>query len=204
MRYIFLHGLGQSAADWERTVSLLPDAIAADCPELGRFFAGSYRWDELYSAFCRYCDESDEPFGLCGLSLGAVLALHYAADRPERVSALILAAPQYRMPKTLLKIQSAAFRLLPESAFRDSGLPKSAFLSLTASMARLDLTGRLSDISCPALILCGERDRANRKAAERLTELLKKAEFREVPRSGHEINRDDPQTLAGMISEWRI
>ena len=32
---------------------------------------------------------------LCGLSLGAVLALNYAIDFPKKVNSLILIAPQY-------------------------------------------------------------------------------------------------------------
>ena len=54
---------------------------------------------ELYAAFSEECDKEVEEIVLCGLSLGAVLALHYAIDHPDKVKALVLIAAQYKMPK---------------------------------------------------------------------------------------------------------
>ena len=64
------------------------------------------------------------------------------------------------------------------------------------------MSGKLSNISCPALILCGEKDKANKKAAKELAKLLPNGEFAEVERSDHEVNRDNPVRLAGVIAEW--
>ncbi len=41
---------------------------------------------ELYSAFPEECDKEDKEIVLCGLSLGAVLALNYAIDHPDKVN----------------------------------------------------------------------------------------------------------------------
>ena len=37
MKYVFLHGMGQNAASWEKTISFLPEGTEAACPELSDF-----------------------------------------------------------------------------------------------------------------------------------------------------------------------
>ena len=96
MKYIFLHGMGQSASSWDNTIARLQyDGAEILCPEPSQFFdEGKCDYSQMYAAFCSYCDSFSEPISLCGLSLGAVLALNYAIDFPQKVSTLILAAPQ--------------------------------------------------------------------------------------------------------------
>ena len=38
MKYILLHGMGQNASSWDKTISFLPDNTEAVCPELSDFF----------------------------------------------------------------------------------------------------------------------------------------------------------------------
>ena len=61
-----------------------------------------------------------EPVTICGISLGAVLALNYCIYHAEQVQSLILIAPQYKMPRLLLKFQSILFRIMPEKSFLGS------------------------------------------------------------------------------------
>ena len=63
----------------------------------------------------------------------------YAIDFPQRVKSLILIAPQYDMPKFLLKVQNVLFKFMPESQFKDIGLTKRDFIMLTNSMVDMDL-----------------------------------------------------------------
>ena len=44
----------------------------------------------LYNALVDYCKDISEPLNLCGLSLGAVLALNYALDNPKMTKSLVL------------------------------------------------------------------------------------------------------------------
>ncbi len=69
-------------------------------------------------------------------------------------------------------------------------------------MAKLDLSGKLSEISCPVLILCGENDKANLKAARELSKRLEKSKFIVVRGAGHEVNIDKPKQLAGLINKF--
>lgn len=205
MQTIFIHGLGQTPSSWDKTISCLSGQIAAQCPDLSRLLKGvESTYNNLYRAFAAYCNEFPEPINLCGLSLGAVLALNYAIDNPQKVGSMILIAPQYEMPKALLKFQNVIFKFMPNSTFVNIGFDKQDFITLTNSMADLDFSGDLKEFVCPALILCGEKDRANIKAAKRLAEILQNEEFRLVEKSGHEVNVDAPESLAEIINEYYL
>lgn len=200
MKYILLHGMGQNASSWDKTISYLPDTAETICPELGSFFSeGNCNYSEMYSSFCRYCNRFSEPLNFCGLSLGAVLALNYAIDFPQKVSSLILIAPQYNMPKFLLKVQNVLFKFMPESQFKDIGLKKKDFITLTNSMVDMDFTSSLNKINSPVIVICGEKDNVNKKAAIKLAKELPNAKFSTIDNSGHEVNVDNPQGLANAM-----
>lgn len=200
MKYILLHGMGQNASSWDKTISYLPDTAETICPELSNFFSdGNCNYSEMYSSFCRYCNRFSEPLNFCGLSLGAVLALNYAIDFPQKVSSLILIAPQYNMPKFLLKVQNVLFKFMPESQFKDIGLKKKDFITLTNSMVDMDFTSSLNKINSPVIVICGEKDNVNKKAAIKLAKELPNAKFSTIDNSGHEVNVDNPQGLANAM-----
>ncbi len=198
MNLILLHGLGQSAESWNETAALLPAEWEISIPELNRFSDGNFTYGHLYEGLRTELKKS-APSVLCGLSLGAVLALNLAIDEPELVKRLILIAPQFQMPKVTLKLQGLIFRLMPSRSFERAGLPKKGMVALTESMSRLDFRDRLDRVECPALILCGERDSVNKKAAERLGGLLRNAENAVIPNAGHEVNLDNPRALAERL-----
>lgn len=200
MRDILIHGLGQTAASWDGMRAYAAER-PAECPELSALFQnGMYTFESLYQGFSGYCGTFQEPLNLCGLSLGGVLALRYAIDHPDSVHALALIGAQYRMPKGLLRVQNGVFRLLPESAFREMGLGKAETLQLMGSMLDLDFSGALREITCPVLVLCGERDRANRRAAEELAEAITGAELRLIGHAGHAVNTEAPEALARAVN----
>ena len=203
MKYILLHGMGQSASSWDKTVSFLPSDAETVCPELSEFITeGNCRYSKMYAAFCDYCGSFSEPLNLCGLSLGAVLVLNYAVDFPQQISSLVLIAPQFDMPKFLLKVQNLLFRFMPEIKFIDIGLKKNDFITLTKSMANLNFTSGLDKVTCPVLVLCGEKDNVNKKAAVRLAEMLPSAKSGIIENSGHEVNVDNPRGLAKAFTEF--
>ena len=189
--------MGQNASSWDKTISYLPDTTETVCPELSDFFSeDNCNYNEMYSSFCRYCNRFSEPLNFCGLSLGAVLALNYAIDFPQKVSSLILIAPQYNMPKFLLKVQNVLFKFMPENRFKDIGLKKKDFITLTNSMMDMDFTSSLNKVNSPVVVICGEKDNVNKKAAIKLARELPNAKFSMIDNSGHEVNVDNPQGLA--------
>ena len=192
--------MGQNASSWDKTISYLPDTTETVCPELSNFFSeDNCNYNKMYSSFCRYCNSFSEPLNFCGLSLGAVLALNYAIDFPQKVSSLILIAPQYNMPKFLLKVQNVLFKFMPESEFKDIGLKKKDFITLTNSMVDMDFTSSLNKVNSPVVVICGEKDNVNKKAAIKLARELPNAKFSTIDNSGHEVNVDNPQGLANAM-----
>lgn len=203
MRQIFVHGLGQTPASWEPVLCLLDTRSGCACPDLAELVPdGEVTYPGLFRAFSRFCDRWEAPLALCGLSLGGVLALHYAVEHPERVGSLVLMAPQYRMPKGLLRVQNDLFRFMPQAMFRETGFTKEQFIQLCGSMAELDLSGVLYRVACPVMVLCGSRDRANRRASAELSRLLPEAGFRVVEGAGHELNREAPEKLAPLLRDF--
>lgn len=200
---LYLHGLGQTPAAWDRTLSHLGEEDA-QCPHMGQLLErGAGNYSGLYRAFEEYCGQFDGRLELCGLSVGAILALHYALDHPERVSGLVLIAGRAKSPRLLLALQNVIFSLMPETAFVASGLNKAQMKGLCRSMAGLNLSRRLGEVSCPTLVLCGAQDKANRKPAETLARGIPGAKLGFIPGAGHEVNQDAPEMLARTISQWR-
>ena len=199
MNLLLLHGLGQGPGSWDGVLDALGPDPGAACPDLFGLCGGAPDYPALYAALEDYAGALPEPVLLCGLSLGAVLALDYAIRRPEKIAGLVLIAPQYKMPRALLRLQNAVFRMMPERAFAQTGMGKGDVLRLTASMMDLDFRNGLARVDCPALILVGEKDAANRKAARELAGLLPRATVREVPGAGHEVNVDAPRELAEAL-----
>ena len=203
MKYLYLHGLGQKPDSWDRAIKetkVSGSSISLSLAELSEGKDVTYK--ELYSAFSEVCDKEDEEIVLCGLSLGAVLALNYAIDHPDKIKALVLIAAQYKMPEKLLKFQNVLFRLMPNSMFKQTGFTKADVISLCGTMAELDFTESLHNVSCPVLIVCGEKDNANKKASQELARYLSKCSFYELLKTGHEVNIEAPEEIAMVLQEF--
>lgn len=204
MDVMFLHGLGQGPSSWEAVAAQLEAHITAVCPDLyGIAKGGGMGYSALYRAFSDYCGAyGGDAAHLCGLSLGSVLSLQYALEHPERVRSLVLIGGRARMPKGLLRLQNVLFRWMGEGSFREMGLSKAETIALTSSMADLDFRGRLSEVQCPTLVLCGERDTANRKDAAALAAGIPGAKCIFLPGAGHEVNRQTPEALAMALNDF--
>lgn len=103
------------------------------------------------------------------------------------------------MPKFLLKVQNVLFKFMPDSQFKDIGMKKNDFFTLTNSMTDMDFSNGLDKVNCPVFVLCGEKDYVNKKAAIKLTKKLPNAKFGKVDKAGHEVNVDNPQELANAL-----
>lgn len=196
MKQIYLHGLGQNPDSWSKVIEQLEAAEHSMCPDLSELVQGQdTTYQNLYAAFSAMCDEIEEDICLCGLSLGGVLALNYAIEHPEKIKGLVLIATQYKMPKKLLRVQNAIFRFMPKSMFQQTGFGKSDFLKLCNTMMELDFSDSIYNVSCPTLVIYGEKDRANQNASIELANMLIDAELQVFNGVGHEINIEAPDKL---------
>ena len=196
MKTVFLHGLGQTAASWSAVAQLTGSAYA--CPEL--FASGRSDYRELIGALEVRLAAEEAPLRLCGLSLGAVLALDLALRQPEKVGELVLIGGQYKMPRFLLKIRDIMFRFMPERAFSGGGLSKRETIELTRSMRDIDFSSDLPSVQCRTAVLCGENDKANIRAAREMSAAIPNAELHIIAGSGHEVNIDAPAAIAEIIN----
>ena len=203
MKYLYLHGLGQKPDSWDRVIKETKVSENSVNLSLAGMLEGkTATYKELYSAFSSECDKEKEGIALCGLSLGAVLALNYAIDHPDKVKALVLIAAQYKMPKKLLKFQNMLFRFMPNATFKQFGFKKADVISLCGTMAELDFRDSLCKVSCPVLIVCGEKDDANKKASKELASYLSNSCYRELLKTGHEANIEAPEGLAAVLQRF--
>lgn len=200
MQQIFVHGLGQTPASWNKTIIKLGTVEDSVCPNLAELAQGNeVTYKNIYAVFSDFCNKIEGSIDLCGLSLGGVLALNYAIDYPEKVNSLILIAAQYKMPKKLLRFQNILFRFMPKAMFQQMGFGKKDFLQLCKSMMELDFSKELSKVDCPTLVLCGEKDSANKSASVELADNLQNAELHVIIGVGHEVNTEASEELAKVI-----
>lgn len=203
MATIFIHGLGQTPASWEKTTNGLDSATDTYCPNLSKLLINKeINYSNLYKAFCEYCDKISGTINLCGLSLGAILALQYTLEHPGKIDSLVLIAAQYQMPKKLLAFQNVLFKFMPKKIFVGMGFGKKEFIALSKSMMNIDLSKELKKIKCPVLLLCGEKDHTNKKAAVGLSKEIKGSKLMYIENSGHEVNIDNPEKLANVLNEF--
>jgi len=203
MKKILIHGSGHKAASWKETISHMGDDKDILCPELASILNGKEAsYANLYAAFIEYCGGVDGPIHLCGLSLGGILALNYAIDYPEKVASLVLIGTPHKVPKAAFAFQNVIFRFLPKSMFETMAFDKKNTFALGNTMKDLDFSGRVQKIECPALILCGEKDSANRKSAEYLAQNIKGARLKILENTGHVVNEENPKALAEILKEF--
>jgi 3-oxoadipate enol-lactonase len=200
---VLLHGLGTGPSGWQPQLEAFPTAIAP-------------RLDEAETTM----DGLAPPFDLCGLSLGALVALRYAGEHPDRVRRLAVCAGIAGLPWHLRVLQlgiAGVVRVLPSARVRKglvAGLPEEhravALEEISAiDAARASRTLRSASSfrlerppPMPTLVLCGERDRLNLKLSRKLAETLPDAHFEVVPAAGHVANLDNPEAFNGLLGEF--
>ena len=203
MKKILVHGSGHKASSWNETISYMKDSGEVLCPNLFSILNGKEpTYDNLYASFAEYCNQADGPIHLCGLSLGGILALNYALDFPDKVKTLVLIGTPHKMPKVMLAVQNIVFRFLPKSVFDNMEFSKKDIFTLEKSMKDLDFRGKVKNIACPTLIVCGKNDSANMKSALYFSENIPGAKLEILENTGHIVNEENPRALAKLLDEF--
>lgn len=203
MKKILVHGSGHKASSWNETISYMKDSGEVLCPNLFSILNGKEpTYDNLYASFAEYCNQIDGPIHLCGLSLGGILALQYALDFPDKVKTLVLIGTPHKMPKVMLAVQNIVFRFLPKSVFDNMEFSKKDIFTLEKSMKDLDFRGKVKNIACPTLIVCGKNDSANMKSALYFSENIPGAKLEILENTGHIVNEENPRALAKLLDEF--
>lgn len=203
MKKILIHGSGHKATSWKETISYMENNKEILCPELSTLLNGKVAsYTNLYSAFTEYCNKNHGKIHLCGISLGGILALNYAIDFPGKVKSLVLIGTPHRIPKIMFSIQNIIFKFLPKSLFDNMAFNKKDTFILGNTMKKLDFSNKMQNIKCPALIICGQKDKANIKSAHFLAENIKNSREKIFENTGHIVNEENPKLLAKTLQEY--
>jgi pimeloyl-ACP methyl ester carboxylesterase len=138
---LLVHGLGGTAANWIEVIAELAEqgpVVAPDLPGFGRTrpaAPGRARVPDSAVFLERLLDELGwEDATVHGNSMGGMLAVHLAAQAPERVSRLVLAAPALPTPRTALHRISPT-TLARFAPFALPGLGRLAMRLLSSSLS---------------------------------------------------------------------
>jgi 3-oxoadipate enol-lactonase len=199
VRLVLLPGVGSGPEAWQPQVEAFGAEREVLTPRLqldGEFtFAGEAErlWHEL----------PGDPLELCGLSLGALVALQMALVRPDRVERLALCAGFARLPvrgRLLMGMVGAAAGLVPARIRGElGGLERRAVRAVFRAGRSFDVSGELGRLTMPTLILYGDRDRANAPLSRALAAALPDGRLAVVPGAGHEANVDAPAAFTAAL-----
>lgn len=174
------------------------------------------RWQDWLATAQSAYRELPEPRGVVGLSMGALLAAHLAAEHPTQ--ALVALAPALELQSPLAPLAPLLAWLIPRfpgpNSIQDPALqkqnpnypyfPTRALLELLALMRRTP--GILPRVQAPALVVEAGRDRVV-KGVERYYRLLgsRHKEYRVFSESGHDLLLDRCQDrVASTVRDWLI
>lgn len=165
---VFLHGIGAGIDSWDAQLSALPAGFAGHAPPVAGLTAdgAGFTLPQAAAEVVALLDRLDAGRAhLCGLSLGAMIALQTAIDYPNRVASLTLSGGQVHPPRALMVIQAAIMRLLPARLVAPPGMSKHGLLKVLDTVASSDFRPHLAEIATPTLVLCGAKDKPNLPAA---------------------------------------
>lgn len=203
MKKILIHGSGHKAISWQETISYMKDQKDILCPELCSILNGQdATYENLYTSFVEYCSRIDGQIHLVGLSLGGIIAMNYALDFPEKVKTLVVIGTPHKIPKVAFEIQNVIFRFFPKSVFKEMAFDKKDTFALGNSIKKLEIADRIQEIKCPVLVICGEKDRANKKSAYYFSENIENVALCMIEKTGHVVNEENPKELARILNEY--
>lgn len=141
---------------------------------------------------------------LAGISVGGYIALSFTLRCPEKVAALILAgANSGPLTDTVVK--------MTEEIAQKSGSTKvgsMAFKYIQAYEAgtdRPDLTGRLSEIRQPVLLIVGDQDKAAPPyISEEMHRRIANSQLSVLTNCGHLCNQEKPDIFNSIIGKFLL
>jgi pimeloyl-ACP methyl ester carboxylesterase len=223
---ILLHGAGGSHLTWSSEIRRLPGyrVYALDLPGHGR---SSGRGQQSISGYAQLIREWLQTIELhravfVGFSMGSAIGLTLALEYSEHVIGLCLvgAAGRMRVNPQLLEDAASAttfnkavdqivnWSFSPEADVRLKELVDKRIAETRPSVLHgdflacdgFDVSDRLSQVSCPTLVLCGEEDKmVPLRSSQFLADHIPGARLEIVPGAGHMVIQEKPQAVASAL-----
>ncbi|MBI3964142.1 MAG: alpha/beta hydrolase [Chloroflexi bacterium] len=229
---VFVHGLGGHKGTWSRQVAPLASryrVLTFDHRGHGRStrdvpVTGSAEFvHDLHALLDQL--ELDRAV-LVGHSFGGVLSIRFTLAYPERVRGLVVAASasecnerthhgwlfraqlaeEYArsgVPDPLVEIDDfGSASLIADSLRNTSGPIVAAVAREAASLWQEPLTPRLGEITCPALLVVGEKDPIGVGGSVIMQRRIADSKLVVIPRARHYVHRDAPEAFNAALLEF--
>ncbi len=225
--FVFVHDAGANLGLWRRLLPLIAErhsVIALDLPGHGR--SGSTEGLESVEAYAEFLSHFVEvlelrPHVVVGKGLGASIAMRYATLQRREVRGLVLLGGAARVTLQDEMVESWRQVMLGRSpqpfsedefaANTEVGVKREAWTEQIRTDPRVryhdfvawrnaDLTGALSEVRQPVLVVSGAEDRIVAPAlSQELCPMLPNARMDLVDDAGHTVELERPQSLADRI-----
>src|SRR5918998_550753 len=189
---VLLHGFTQTGRSWQPVAAALAGRYRAAAPDLPGHGAFAERRPATFPACDAYLRAvSDEPYVLCGYSMGGRVALH-AAFAAEWEAQPLFAG----MPRGVAELAAADRR-------RNTATGLAAALRGLGTGVMPSLWGRLPGLDTPVDLVVGERDEKFRAIAERMAPALPSARVTVVEGAGHAVHLEAPDAVLAVLRNGR-
>ena len=232
---VLLHSLGTDHRMWRDQTAALRARHRVVAPD--RRGHGASGWaapvdvDAWVADLDRVLDAARvERAALAGVSLGGIEAIAYAAARPDRVTAAVIADSFAELPAEVAEAKIAGLAGQAEregmTAVADAyvadtftrrpppdgaeavrtaiaGMDVAAYAASVRACFGARVTGRLAAVRAPALVLWGDADEKTPRAlSERIAAGIPGAGLREIPGAGHLSNLENPAAFTRAVEDF--
>lgn len=225
---VLLHGAGGNALSWAPNQRRLTNArvFAVDLAGHGKSPGMFHTIQDAAAAVLDFLTALDlPPAVLVGHSMGGAIALMAALLAPQRVAALGLVATSARLkvsPQILEQTANPltfadAIRTVIQASFspqvdstvrtlaaqRMAETPPPVLHADFVACNAFDVRSRLSEITCPTLILCGTADvMTPPRFSEAMAQAIPNARLHLIPDAGHMLMLEEPQVVAQHLQTF--
>lgn len=224
---LMVHGSGGSHRHWPQRLRESADmrALAVDLPGHGRSAGSGRREVDAYADIVAAFVERLGVRGvtLAGHSLGGAVTLALALRRPPWMAGMVLVGTGCRLrvlpaildgltadPAATLRVMApmmfgpgAAPELAAEILAALEGTPPEVIHGDLSACDRFDVTARLEEIDCPALVVSASEDRMTPvKYGEFLQRHIRGARLAVIGGAGHMMTLEAPEALARAILDF--
>jgi len=231
---ILLHGLGVSGAVWQGVGRLLGPTMRLVAPDLrghgesDKPSAGYLPRDYVGDLAALLGHEPSRPLGVLGHSLGAVIAVQLAAERPELVPKLILVDPPFdperrgdlietverlrKEPRGVLELElqrreprmGDPYARAMADLFRSAA--DGAFMAVLRAEAGFpSIMAQLPNIKAPTLVVAADPSldgSLGPESAERITASLQNGRLLTIEGASHAVHASKPRELAQAVARF--